>query len=582
MSRLIEMSDWNDQHSPAATGAHEIGLSYVLIADANVQRTAACLKLMRPFNVGALVARDGEEAIRVLERFGPPILLITDLSLSRKDGFAVIEALRSVDRTRAEIIAWSSFRELREFAAHRFAGLNVRVFGRPVAPAVVGSAIERALRSRAAANRSSGSSSGPGAEDVYQTMTELSERARQLCGTAGVAVYLRASGDMKFRASVIWTSDEPIPHSPYHIPRVFDWILETGEALVLPDLVTQPLSDTPMSTLQDVVRGLVAVPIVSNDRQVVGTICVFDVKPLTLGLAEVDALKALGRGVSVGSTTASAGPGIADQPPGGPAPAVSHPDDAAASLSLDTPSIETLDHGVSVGSTTASAGPGTVDQPPGGPAPAVSYPDDAAASLSPDAPSIEALDQGVPVGPAATPVVSEAGDQLLRGPDPAGSHPDDAAESPSLDSHTALLDRRGGYFAIARELARVRREQRQLSVVLFGVGTLSRTDGATVTGSTQDLLDTVRETLTEGIRGSDLAIRWSREELLLVLPGLSATQARPVAERVRAAMQAGARHRVAVSGGVAELLADETFESVVARAGEMVRFAREHGHNRVA
>src|SRR5712664_2096073 len=94
MSRLIDMSDWNDQHGPAATAAREIELSYVLVADADVQRTAACLKLIRPFNVGALVARDGEEAIRVLERFGPPILLITDLSLSRKDGFAVIEALR--------------------------------------------------------------------------------------------------------------------------------------------------------------------------------------------------------------------------------------------------------------------------------------------------------------------------------------------------------------------------------------------------------------------------------------------------------------------------------------------------------
>jgi hypothetical protein len=33
---------------------------------------------------------------------------------------------------------------------------------------------------------------------------------------------------------------------------------------------------------------------------------------------------------------------------------------------------------------------------------------------------------------------------------------------------------------------------------------------------------------------------------------------------------------------VAELLADESFESVVVRAGEMVRLAREHGHNRVA
>jgi diguanylate cyclase (GGDEF)-like protein len=199
-----------------------------------------------------------------------------------------------------------------------------------------------------------------------------------------------------------------------------------------------------------------------------------------------------------------------------------------------------------------------------------------------DAPAVKALDRGVSVDPAATPIRPEAGDQPLGGPKPAVSPPDDAGESPSLDSHTALLDRRGGYSAIARELARARREQRQLSVVLFDVGALSRTEGGTVAGSTQDLLDTAGETLTEGIRGSDLAIRWSGVELLLVLPGLGATEARPVAERVRAAMQAGARHRVAVSGGVAELLADESFESVVVRAGEMVRLAREHGHNRVA
>ena len=66
-----------------------------------------------------------------------------------------------------------------------------------------------------------------------------------------------------------------------------------------------------------------------------------------------------------------------------------------------------------------------------------------------------------------------------------------------------------------------------------------------------------------------------------MLTGLSVTDARHVAERVRAVMQAGAGHRVSVSGGVAELLADETFEVVVARANEKVRVARERGHNRV-
>ena len=104
---------------------------------------------------------------------------------------------------------------------------------------------------------------------------------------------------------------------------------------------------------------------------------------------------------------------------------------------------------------------------------------------------------------------------------------------------------------------------------------------AAVAGPAPDAFDAVSDTLTKAIRGSDLAIQWSRDELLVVLPGLSATEARQVAERVRAAMQAGARHRVSVAGGVAELFANESVESAVARANEKVRLARERGHNRV-
>ena len=96
-----------------------------------------------------------------------------------------------------------------------------------------------------------------------------------------------------------------------------------------------------------------------------------------------------------------------------------------------------------------------------------------------------------------------------------------------------------------------------------------------------DAFGEASETLTRAIRGSDLAIQWSSDELLVVLPGLNGSEARQVAERVRAAMQAGARHRVAVAGGVAELLANESVESAVARANEKVRLARERGHNRV-
>src|SRR5204862_7254237 len=142
----------------------------------------------------------------------------------------------------------------------------------------------------------------------------------------------------------------------------------------------------------------------------------------------------------------------------------------------------------------------------------------------------------------------------------------------------SLLDRRGGDHAIARELARVRREQRQLSLILFDVDSAPRSGSG---ASTADPFDDASHTLTRAIRGSDLAIQWSRDELLVVLPGLSGPEARQVAERVRAAMQAGARHQVSVAGGVAELLAAESVESAVARANQKVRLARERGHNRV-
>ncbi|HVH30029.1 MAG TPA: diguanylate cyclase [Vicinamibacterales bacterium] len=450
-----------------ATGSK---LSYVLIADPNVQRVAACLDAVKPFKLGVLIARDGEEAIKVLERFGPPVLLITDLSLPGKDGFALIEALRR-HQGHGDVIAWSPLPELREFAAQRFAGLRVRTLRGTVGVPVIHGAIARALGRVEAGTPPVGPERAPGVHLTPEAMRELVDKARSVSATAGVAVYLKGSGQAQFRASVTWASNADLSQSPYFVPRVFDWVLESGDALVLPDLATQ--QTVPISRFQDVVRGLVAVPIVGDKGQTVGTICVFDVHPLTLGGAEVEALKALGR--------------------------------------------------------------------------------------------------GVPLRPAARAPVAAVESR-------AGGR--DHQEGAELSESCGLLDRRGGDLAISRELARARREQAQLSVILFDIN--ARVKGHAEPTPASDALATVGETLTKTIRGSDLAIRWGREELLAVLPGLGMTGARQVAERVRAAMQASGNQRVAVSAGVAEFTADEPFESVVWRANERVRAARESGHNRVA
>ena len=151
--------------------------------------------------------------------------------------------------------------------------------------------------------------------------------------------------------------------------------------------------------------------------------------------------------------------------------------------------------------------------------------------------------------------------------------------TPRVDWPPAILERTGGEFAVARELARARREGCQLSVVLFDVEPAPAENAPNE--AVDDRLQAVSETLLRTIRQSDLPIRWSVSELLVVLPGLKGSEARAVAERVRAALQAGSGHRLQVSGGVAELEDEERFADVVDRARQKVAMAVGRGHNRV-
>jgi diguanylate cyclase (GGDEF)-like protein len=475
---VIDTSAW-DKSRGSSTPSRAGELAYVIVADTVEPRIAVCLSALKPYNVGVLVARNGDEALGLLRRFGAPILLVVDLSLPAPDGFAVIEAARQA-AGRTEIIAWSSVRGVREFAVHRLRGDHVRVLRGGVVPNVVHRAIERALSDRAA-----GGSAARPLDPVEETMNALVAKARTLCRTAGAGVYLKAPGESEFRTVLKWDCEEKIPHASADLPRVFDSILKTGEAVVLPDLSRQRSAGVSTLRLRESLRGLVAVPVLNPDQQTIGMLCVFDIRPFRFDGADIDALKALGRGVSTGASV----PAEAETPP--------LPHDYRASLKAE---------------------------PPAEPSP-------------------------LPAEGSSTAI--------------------------------ALLDRRDGNLAIARELARVRREQRNLSVILFGVDPTA-VSAEIIREAQGDLVETVAETVTGAVRGSDLAIRWSREEVLVVLAGLNAIEARRVAERIRAAMQAGARYPVAVSGGVAELQAEDTFESVMARANQQARLAKARGHNRVS
>jgi GGDEF domain-containing protein/CheY-like chemotaxis protein len=475
------MSDWDQQRRIVASRRRP-DRPYVLVADTLVTRIDACVDSAEPFDVAVRVAADGERAIDFFKRVGPPALLIADLSLPRIDGFAVIEALRALDRDSAQVIAWAASRDIREFAAHRLAGLNVRVLNGAAPAGVLRSAIRRALRTVAGA--ASNSSSDVIVEDNDQAIRALSDRARQLSGAPGAAVYLKAPLETKYRSAITWTSEAPIPHSLAELPRAFSAVVETGATLVVPDEATRSSSGDAEPARLDAVHGMVAVPIIGADRELRGVICVFDARPLSLPSGVIGELEALGRQFpSPGSIRSASRPPIVEE------------------------------------------------------------------RSSPQPAAVTRMD-----------VVEDA---------------------PSPTARPAVLDRRNGDIAIARELLRARRERRNLSVILFVVDPVS-SESDRGNEAAVDPVATLSDTLTTAIRGYDLAIRWGRAALLVVLPGLSRADARHVAERVRAVVKAGDAQSVAVSGGVAELLAEDTFDAVVARAFEKAELARERGHNRVA
>ncbi len=89
------------------------------------------------------------------------------------------------------------------------------------------------------------------------------------------------------------------------------------------------------------------------------------------------------------------------------------------------------------------------------------------------------------------------------------------------------------------------------------------------------------------VRSVDLVGRYGGEEFLLLLPGLDAAHAAAVGERVRRAVAAQPLHlpevtlSLTVSLGVAQAVAGDTVESLVARADEALYRAKRSGRNRV-
>ncbi|MCS0615895.1 diguanylate cyclase [Massilia kyonggiensis] len=158
-----------------------------------------------------------------------------------------------------------------------------------------------------------------------------------------------------------------------------------------------------------------------------------------------------------------------------------------------------------------------------------------------------------------------------------------------LDPLTGLFNRRHFDAALKRELARARRKNVPVSLVLVDIDHFKRVNDDYGHAVGDAVLRTIAQQLRLGIREGDIACRYGGEEMVLLLPECTAADAGTRAEAIRVALAAIAPHpqgegpqRVTASFGVAAFPQHaQDAEALFWAADKALYRAKQQGRNRV-
>jgi diguanylate cyclase (GGDEF)-like protein len=160
-------------------------------------------------------------------------------------------------------------------------------------------------------------------------------------------------------------------------------------------------------------------------------------------------------------------------------------------------------------------------------------------------------------------------------------------EMASTDKLTGLLNRHAFTILIDKLLAEYRRAPQPISMLLIDIDRFKEINDRHGHLTGDDVLAAVAQVLQNGLRASDLAVRWGGEEFLLVLKACDIAEAQRIAENLRQAVAAlsvvagEASIAVTVSVGGSEFNGSESPTQTVDRADTALYAAKHAGRNRV-
>ncbi|MBZ4420917.1 diguanylate cyclase domain-containing protein [Myxococcus sp. RHSTA-1-4] len=289
--------------------------SYALIAEPDPARAAGLLSLLAGEGLEGVMARDGAEAQELVRRRGAPSLLVTDLSLPRLDGFALLTWLRErSDAAGTRVAVVTAFDELRVRAWQLKDVLGIdALLSRRASADLVRDTVRRVLSGQRAPLPAPAE---PGAEqerlrlaridsmrlvDEGPPEAELQELVTEVAQAFGVPVALLSLvlGDRQwFKAHV---GLPPSLARARETPR--DWsfchhVVQGHESLVVPDAARHPVfRDNPL-VRDGIIGSYAGAPLVTSTGEVLGSLCVIDTRPLVLGAEDLAALRELARRVA--------------------------------------------------------------------------------------------------------------------------------------------------------------------------------------------------------------------------------------------------------------------------------------------
>lgn len=298
--------------------------AYALIAAPDAEDTAKYRSLVTEAGLDAVEVRDGEAARRILKERGAPALFITELSLPRADGFALLGDLRKVagaDTSPALVI--SAFPEIRATASMLSEQLGIHevlstresvselrraiqdsldhavVVSRPHVKTPPGSPQEAAMGEQA---RLAKIARMEIVDDLPpdETLQRLVADVARAFGVPIALVSLILEDRQWFKA---YYGLEGKALEARGTPREMSFCRHVVESdgtrpLVVPDASIHPYFASNPLVQQGLVRSYAGAPLVTPEGHVLGTLCIIDNKPLNIGPDEVDALVSLARRVA--------------------------------------------------------------------------------------------------------------------------------------------------------------------------------------------------------------------------------------------------------------------------------------------